>query len=180
MKMFFLSLAAARPASAILRKPVAIALLVFLLASLLCACSGGSADISAYENDLIEIVGLPGGDFTITPKELLALDCVTRTATGATEKAGTVSATGPLLDTFLAGYGLKASDFDRIRFLAKDDYRTILRGEYLTDYEVIMAVSAGKQAFDERLRPMRLLIPEAESAMWAYGVIRIEFVYADP
>jgi hypothetical protein len=133
-------------------------------------------DISAYETDEIVVSGLLDEDFTITPKELLALDCVSRTATGATEKAGTVSATGPLLDTFLAQYGCKASDFSRIRFLAKDEYRTVLRGEYLTDYDVVMAVSSGSKPLAEGFRPMRLLIPEAESNMWIYAVIRIEFV----
>jgi hypothetical protein len=116
-------------------------------------------------------------DFTITPRDLLELEQTSRTATGATEKAGTVSAKGPLLDTFLAGYGYKAADFYKIRFLAKDAYRTLLRDEYLTDYDVVMAVSSGKEPLAEDQRPMRLLIPEAESNMWIYGVIRIEFEF---
>ena len=142
----------------------------------LSACSPAQADISAYENDEIVISGLLDEEFTISPKELLALDCVTRSATGATEKAGTVNATGPLLDTFLARYGFSSEDFNRIRFFARDEYRTILRGEYLTDYEVVMAVSSGAEPLTEGQRPMRLLIPEAESSMWIYAVIRIEFV----
>ena len=145
-----------------------------LLAS--CTSSPTTADISEYIDEEITVSGLLDEDFTITPGDLLELECVSRTATGATAKAGTVSATGPLLDTFLAEYGYKASDFDRIRFLAKDAYRTLLRYDYLTDYDVVMAVSSGKEPLAEDLRPMRLLIPEAESSMWIYGVIRIEFV----
>ena len=145
-----------------------------LLAS--CISSLTAADISGYINEEITISGLLDEEFTITPGDLMELECVSRTATGATEKAGTVEATGPLLDTFLAQYGYKASDFDRIRFLAKDAYRTLLRNEYLTDYDVVMAVSSGKEPLSEDLRPMRLLIPEAESSMWIYAVIRIEFV----
>ena len=154
-----------------------ISLALALSALALSACGDKQADISAYENDVIVVSGLPGGDFTITPKDLIALDCVSRTAAGATEKAGTVAATGPLLDTFLAEYGCKASDFDRIRFIASDGYRTVLRGDYLTDYEVVMSVSSGSEPLAEGLRPMRLLIPEAESGMWIYAVIRIEFVF---
>jgi len=144
-----------------------------LLAS--CTSSRTAADISEYIDEEITISGLLDEEFTITPGDLLELECVSRTATGATAKAGTVSATGPLLDTFLAQYGYKASDFDRIRFLAKDAYRTLLRNEYLTDYDVVLAVSSGKEPLAEDLRPMRLLIPEAESSMWIYGVVRIEF-----
>jgi len=149
--------------------------LCFLLAAL-CSCGAKQADISAYENEEISIIGLLEHEFAITPGELIALDCVTRSATGATEKAGTVNATGPLLDTFLAQYGYKASDFNRIRFIASDGYRTVLRGEYLTDYEVVMSVSSGPEPLADGLRPMRLLIPEAESGMWVHSVIRIEFV----
>ena len=144
-----------------------------LLAS--CISSPTAADISDYINDEITISGLLDEEFTITPGDLSELECVSRTASGATAKAGTVSATGPLLDTFLKQYGYKASDFDRIRFIAKDAYRTLLRNDYLTDYDVVMAVSSGKEPLSEDLRPMRLLIPEAESSMWIYGVIRIEF-----
>ena len=153
-----------------------LSLILIASALALTACGPESADISAYENDGIVVSGLLDEDFTITPKELLALECVSRSATGATEKAGTVNATGPLLDTFLAQYGYKAADFDRIRFFASDEYRTVLRGDYLTDYEVVMAVSSGTEPLAEGQRPMRLLIPEAESAMWIYAVVRIEFV----
>jgi len=125
------------------------------------------------------VSGLLDEEFTITPRDLMALDLVSRTATGATARAGTVNATGPLLDTFLAQYGYSAADFDRIRFIAKDHYRTLLRGDYLTDYDVVMAISSGSRPLAEDLRPMRLLIPEAESSMWIYCVIRIEFVHKE-
>ena len=150
---------------------------MFIATLLLVSCTSSptAADISEYIDEEITVSGLLDEDFTITPGDLLELDCVSRTATGATAKAGTVNATGPLLDTFLAQYGYKASDFDRIRFIAKDAYRTLLRYEYLTDYDVVMAVSSGKEPLSEDLRPMRLLIPEAESSMWIYGVVRIEF-----
>ena len=147
-----------------------------LLLVLCCACGGSkSADISAYGDVPITVSGLTEEEFTITANELSQLECVSRTATGATAKAGTVNAVGPLLDTFLEQYGCKAADFYKIRFLCADNYKVVLRGEYLTDYEVVMAVSSGTQPLDEGLQPMRLLIPEAESNMWAYSVIRIEF-----
>ena len=150
-------------------------LLLLPLILALAACGSGPADISAYGDTPITISGLTEEEFTVTPNELAELECVSRTATGATAKAGTVNATGPLLDTFLERYGCQASDFYKIRFLCADNYKVVLRGEYLTDYEVVMSISGGSEPLAEDVQPMRLLIPEAESNMWAYSVIRIEF-----
>lgn len=156
-------------------KKTMLALCAWALMLTLCACGNKTADISEYGDTPITVSGLTEEEFTITPNQLAALECVSRTATGATAKAGTVNAYGPLLDTFLAQYGCAPSDFYKIRFLCADDYKVVLRGEYLTDYDVVMSVSAGTQPLEESLQPMRLLIPEAESSMWAYSVIRIEF-----
>ena len=145
-----------------------------LLLLFLTAC-GGRDRLADYGDTPIEIVGLTAEPFSVTPRELAQLDCVSRTATGATAKAGTVNAYGPLLNTFLAQYGAQASDFYKIRFLCNDGYKVVLRDELLTDYEIVLAVSYGKKPLPEEMRPLRLLIPEAESSKWAYGVIRIEF-----
>ena len=80
-----------------------------------------------------------------------------------------------LLDTFLAQYGVSASDFHKIRFLCADEYKVVLRDKYLTDYEVVLAVAYQDGPLPEEMRPLRLLIPEAESNKWAYAVTRIEF-----
>ena len=148
-------------------------LLPLLLFLLLPGC--GSADISAYGDEPITISGLTEEEFTITPNELADLDCVSLTATGETAKAGTVNPYGPLLDTFLAQYGCKASDFNKIRFLCSDGYKTVLWDEYLTDYDVVLAISYQEEALPEDMRPLRLMIPGAESSKWAYAVTRIEF-----
>jgi len=157
------------------RKLIGIGLVLALLLTL-SACGAKTADISDYGNTKITISGLTDEDFTVTPDELAKLECVSRTATGATAKAGTVEAYGPLLDTFLAQYHCKMSDFQKIRFLALDGYKTVLKGEYLTDYEVVLAVSRGKNPLPESQQPLRILIPDAESSMWEYAVTRIEFV----
>ena len=151
-------------------------LAVLLLLFSVAACGNKTADISDYGDTEIAITGLTDKDFTVTPNKLETLECVSRTATGATAKAGTVDAYGPLLNTFLAQYDCKASDFYKIRFLASDGYKVVLKGEYLADYEVVLAISCGKEPLPEAQRPLRILIPEAESSMWEYSVTRIEFV----
>ena len=148
-------------------------LLGFLLLLSCTAC--GKADISSYGSTPIVISGLLDEEFTVTPNDLAKLECVSRTATGATAKAGTVHAYGPLLDTFLSQYGYTAADFYKIRFLCADGYKAVLRDDYLTDYEVVMAVSYADGPLPENMRPLRLLIPEGESSKWAYAVTRIEF-----
>ena len=155
------------------RKVIKTILPLVALAILLSAC--GKSVIEEYAAAEIVISGLTDSEFVITPRELLAMETVSRTATGETQKAGTVGAEGPLLETFLAEYGCKPTDFAKIRFIAYDEYKTTLRNEYLTDFEVIMAVSSGDKPLAEVNRPLRLLIPGAESHMWIYGVVRIEF-----
>ena len=152
---------------------------VALLLILLCSCGSKTADISAYGDMRITIAGLTDAEFNITPNALAALDCVSRTATGATAKAGTVNARGPLLDTFLAQYGCAMSDFYKIRFIASDGYKVVLKDAYLTDYEVVLAVSNGSEPLSEDCRPLWILIPEAESSMWEYAVVRIEFEFKE-
>jgi DMSO/TMAO reductase YedYZ molybdopterin-dependent catalytic subunit len=133
-------------------------------------------DISEYGNTPIEISGLLDEDFTVTPNELAKLKLDTSTATGATEKAGTVSGVGPTLITFLEQYGKTPADFKYIRFIAADEYRITLAGNKHTDDVVLFAIAGNSKPLPESERPMRLIIPTAESNQWIYSVIRIEFV----
>lgn len=143
-------------------------------------CSGChdkvQADISSYGDTPIKIIGLTEEDFTVTPNELAELKCVKMSASGKTEKSGHVNSVGPLIDTFVAKYDKKLTDFKKIKFLAKDSYQVSFSGDSLTDYTITMSVANGKDPLPESMQPMRLLIPEAESSNWVYGVIQIEFV----
>lgn len=157
-----------------MRIPAAIfAGLIFLCS---CGCAGNKADISAYGDTPITISGLTNEEFTVTPNELMVLKCVGRTATGETAKAGTVSAYGPLLNTFLAQYGKTQTDFKKIVFTASDDYRVAIAGDHLAQYEIVLAIADGNEPLSASCQPLRLLIPGAESGMWEYAVVHIEFV----
>ena len=155
---------------------ISVIVCVLALICTLAACGSTNADMSEYGDTPIVISGLTDEEFVITPRELAEFECVSRTASGKTAKAGTVNATGPLLDTFLAQYGTCMSDFERIRFIASDNYRVVLKDEYLAEYEVVLAISNGNKPLIEAHRPLRILIPDADSSMWEYAVVRIEFV----
>ena len=146
-----------------------------ILSGLVLFSGCGQADISSYENQEITVRGLEEHEFTVTPAELLEMKCVSRQDTGATAKAGTVKAYGPLLTTFLEAYGYTLEDIDRVRFYCKDEYKVVLKDEYLTDYDIILSVAAGSEALVEKEQPLRILVPEAESSKWAYGITEIEF-----
>ena len=148
-------------------------ILIFGGLGLFCGC--GKADISSYNEQEITVKGLKDSDFTVTPQELMEMKCVSRQDTGKTAKAGTVKAYGPLLSTFLEKYGCTLEEIDRVRFYCKDDYKVVLKDEYLTDYEIILSAAAGKEPLAEKEQPLRILVPEAESSKWAYGITEIEF-----
>ncbi len=158
-------------------------LLALLLACLLlCSCSGSvkvKADISGYGDTPITISGLAEEDFTVTPNELARLDCVQMSGSGQMEKAGNVTAVGPLMETFLAQYGKSKSDFAKIRFYASDNYKITLKDKYLTDYPLVLSIATGNDPLLAEYQPLRLFIPRAASSNWIYAVIRIEFIAAE-
>jgi hypothetical protein len=152
---------------------------LLLAGLLLCSCSSVvtvKADISAYGDIPITISGIADADFTVTPNDLARLECVQMNASGKTEKAGTVNAVGPLLETFLANYGKSSSDFSKIRFYASDKYKITLKDEQLTQYQIVLSIARGNDPLPEAQQPLRLFIPKAESSNWIYAVVRVEFI----
>ena len=153
------------------------AIIAALLA--LVSCGAKLPDISEYGDTPITIVGLLDEDFTITPNELAKLKFESSSATGASAKAGTVKGVGPSLITFLAGYGKTPADFKTIRFTAYDAYTIRLAGDKHTDDMVLFAISGASAPLPKGEQPMRLIIPDADSSQWIYGVVRIEFTPID-
>lgn len=144
---------------------------------LLSAC--GTADISDYENQEILITGLEEEDFSITPGELMEMKCVSATAEGQSEKAGTVHAYGPTLKTFLEQYGRSLEEFKSIRFTASDDYVVTLGKVSWENYEIILSIADGSDALPDYQQPLRVVIPGGQSGNWVRSVVTIEFTEAD-
>lgn len=160
-----------------MRKTVCSLLVLCLVILITAGCDASvRADLSAYGDEAIRIIGLGAEDLTVTPKELAKLDCESQSATGKTQKAGTVYGVGPTLDTFLAQYNKKQTDFQKIIFKAKDGYTITLGPQDLKKYTIILSVANGKKPLSEQEAPLRLLIPEAESGKWIRMVNEIKFV----
>lgn len=147
------------------------------MCTMLVSC--GTADISAYQDQKIEIVGLLDEDFYVTPAELAQLECTSATAHGKTAKAGTVKAYGPTLDTFLAQYGKTVDEFRSIRCVASDDYVVTLGRASWEKYDIILSIANGSKALYDNQQPMRIVIPGANSGNWIRAVARMEFTYAN-
>ena len=169
------------------RRPLALIVAVVVLALALVGVGGTFAfqkltqpAYLTYSTVGISIVGIEDEPFTVTPADLAALPSVTQTVSGqgqgegGASKAGTVTATGPTMETFLAQYGLAPTDFTRIKVVCKDDYDVILARDSL-ESEVILTVAMGNTPLDPYQQPLRLVLPDESSSQWGYGVIRIEF-----
>ena len=163
-------------------RAVAVAAVVVALAGvgLYAASEIAGPDISDYESVGVSISGIEEEDFIVTPADLAELDCVEQTVTGTgagpqgESKAGTVTAYGPTLETFLAQYGLETTDFTRINFFCKDGYTVTLARDALED-EAILSLASGDEALAAYQQPLRLVVPDESSGQWCYGVLRIEF-----
>ncbi len=137
-----------------------------------------TANITAYENEKIEIIGLTDQDFYVTPGQLSKLKMTRVIATGKSEKAGTVTGIGPTLDTFLEEYGDGAvrSDFKEVKFYAQDKYSTSLV-KTLQEDTIVLSVANGSTALEEYQQPLRIVIPEEDSSSWIRMVTAIEFTW---
>ncbi len=135
----------------------------------------GKADISAYGDELIQVEGLTDEIFDVTPNELAEMECVSDVAVGQTEKAGTVRAYGPTLETFVENYGRTLDEFYSIEFLAYDGYTSKLGKATWENYEVILSIAEGNRPLEDWRQPMRVVIPGEDSGRWIYGVGVITF-----
>ena len=155
-----------------------IAAAAVLLAVLLLLPGCGDGKFEDYQDMPILITGL-GEDFTITPLDLLQMECVSGTATGTTQKAGTIEGYGPTLKTFVENLGHTLDEFHSIRFTAGDDYTVLLGRITWEKREVVLAVARkeDKTSLHKKQQPLRLVIPEGDSGNWIYNVVRIDFTF---
>lgn len=157
------------------KKTVFILAAVFLIFCLT-GCGTDEIDISAYDDQTIALVGLDDGTESVTIAELKAMDCITKKTHSTSDKIGEVRATGPLLETLLKNHGASQKDYSKIRIYGKDDYDISLSEKVLEENDVILAFGIDGQPLDAENAPVRIIIPESDSAFWIRMVEKIEFI----
>lgn len=140
------------------------------------SCGTDDIDISAYENEQIELIGIGEGSVKLSIADLKAMECRTLKTESTSDKIGKVRATGPELDTVLAEYGLSKADFSKIIINGSDEYDVKLPNDYITEHDIYLAIGIDGEPLDEESRPCRIIIPKSDSAYWVRMVKSIEFV----
>lgn len=140
------------------------------------SCGTDDIDISAYENEQIELIGIGEGSVKLSIADLKAMECRTLKTESTSDKIGKVRATGPELDTVLAEYGLSKADFSKIIINGSDEYDVKLLNDYITEHDIYLAIGIDGEPLDEESRPCRIIIPKSDSAYWVRMVKSIEFV----
>ena len=160
-----------------MRQKKGLLLLIAALALLfLAGCGVDEIDVSAYEDQKIELAGLDDGTEWVTIGELKALDCITKKTHSTSDKIGEVRATGPLLETLLQAHGASQTDFSKIRIYGRDDYDISLSEKVLEEDDVILAFGIDGKPLDAECAPVRVIIPESDSAYWIRMVEKLEFI----
>ena len=150
--------------------------MVMSLGILLCSCGVDDIDISSYADKQVILSGIQDEDIVLTIADLKALKCKTLKTHCTSDKVGDVRATGPELNTILAGYGVAKADFDKIIIYGTDEYDVKLKNDYITANDIYLAFGVDGEPLDEESAPCRIIIPESDSAYWTRMVNRIEFI----
>ena len=164
-------------------KPIGM-LLFALMILLTFGCGNPEIDLTDYGTETISLIGLGtnNGDageaqpITLTITELQSLDCVTVKTNSTSDKIGEVKATGPLLETVVNKYGANVDDFKKIIITATDGYEIVLNQPFISENQLILAFGINGKPLGEDEAPLRLIVPESDSAYWIRMIDSIEFI----
>ena len=152
-------------------------IVLFITVILLCMCACGTDDIDISEYSDAEIVfeGISDEPVYITVKQLKSMDCHTVKTKSTSDKIGVVKATGVWLSDILSEYELEQADFSCITVYGTDEYSAPLYNDFLKENRIMLAFGIDGQPLDEDSAPVRIIIPESDSAYWPRMVNRIKF-----
>ena len=152
-----------------------IILLITAMLLCMCACGTDDIDISGYADESIALEGISDETVAVTVKQLKAMDCHTIKTESTSDKIGVVKATGVWLSDVLSEYGLEQEDFRCITIYGTDEYSAPLYSDFLRDNRIMLAFGIDGKPLDEESAPVRIIIPESDSAYWTRMVNRIKF-----
>ena len=152
-----------------------IVLFITVILLCMCACGTDDIDISGYSDAEIVFEGISDEPVYITVKRLKSMDCHTVKTKSTSDKIGTVKATGVWLSDILSEYELEQADFRCITVYGTDEYSAPLYKDFLKENRIMLAFGIDGQPLDEESAPVRIIIPESDSAYWTRMVNRIKF-----
>lgn len=152
-----------------------IVLFITVILLYMCSCGTDDIDISGYSDAEIALEGISDETAAVTVKQLKAMDCHTIKTESTSDKIGVVKATGVWLSDVLSEYGLEQGDFSRITIYGTDEYSAPLYKDFLKENRIMLAFGIDGQPLDEDSAPVRIIIPESDSAYWTRMVNRIKF-----
>ena len=152
-----------------------IVLFITVILLCMCACGTDDIDISGYSDAEIVFEGISDEPVYISVKQLKSMDCHTVKTKSTSDKIGTVKATGVWLSDILSEYELEQADFSCITVYGTDEYSAPLYSDFLKDNRIMLAFGIDGQPLDVDSAPVRIIIPESDSAYWTRMVNRIKF-----
>lgn len=161
----------------LMKKKFLLIFCLFLVALAAAACGADEADLSINDDATILIHGLMPEDFEISMAELKEYEIVTESAV-ATRYNGEeikVKITGALLNTLLADYGYKQTDFKTIRFYGNDGYAIALDSNVLQNDDIIIGYYDGGKPIDAENGPFRSVVPGERAMYWVRMLYQIDF-----
>lgn len=158
-----------------MKKIIALGLSVLFL-FLISGCSNPDINISTYEKETVTFIGLEKEPVVLTIKDLKEMKLKTKAMESTSDKIGEIKGTGPLLDTVLKSYGVKQKDYKKIKFYGKDNYEITLNQKFLKENQLMLAFGINGKALDEESAPLRLMVPNSDSAYWIRKIQRIELI----
>lgn len=158
-----------------MKKKIAALLFILVSVAALSACGTDDIDVSPYKNSTITLSGLEKKDIDITVGQLKKLECTTKKTNSTSDKIGTVRATGPWLDTVLTQYNKKQENFSKITIYGTDDYNIVLDKQFLSENQIMLAFGIDGKPLESDSVPVRIIIPDSDSAYWIRMVKKIKF-----
>lgn len=163
-----------------INKKVVIILYAILILIVSLGCGNPEIDLTNYGSETLTLIGIDNNDegkeVTLTISELQSLKCVTIKTNSTSDKIGNVKATGPLLETIVDKYGASMSEFKKIIITATDGYEIVLNQPFISENKLILAFGIDGEPLGEDEAPLRLIVPESDSAYWIRMIESIEFV----
>ena len=164
----------------LIKKQIVMMLYVTMILAVSLGCGNPEIDVTNYGSETLTLIGINDDEgsqpVTLTITELQSLNCITIKTNSTSDKIGNVKATGPLLETVLDKYGVSIAEFKKIIITATDGYEIVLNQPFISENKLILAFGIDGEPLGEDEAPLRLIVPESDSAYWIRMIESIEFV----